>query len=861
MIMKFRPERADWRLWRTVECRTAGFPAELVSRLADDTCAIAADRTLAAAAHETSLWNESRANIESRIRKLVQRMPAAAAHQNAGGGVDVGDECELPRLRAAAKAVDKRRLDEALSDVLPRASMQALARAGAHARDMQADFHATFGTAVATVGKHLRDVVLQPRFREAVAWQNKRVLTEVMDRLATRSSGSARRRAEDLVAGYLQRYCVKNDTIGFFGPVGWATWDDDNGAPAVALRTASTGMSARHVYFEDWAIQALADRLSADVRLMPWLVPTPYARLEGQVLHLPGGARVQLSREEAVVYRACNGALTVRRVAEVILANPFTPLDDEAQVIGVLAALADARRVQLGFGVRLSDLWPERHLRTQLEAIDDPGLRLEALAPLQQLELGKVQVAAAAGLPDALLQALQRLDEAFELATASPASRSAGQTYGARTVVYEDCRRAAEVSLGPPLRAALQPALDLVLSSSRWFCQQVAAEFRMVLRQIFDSVAGTTGAQGSRSIDLATFWLHAHPCFYGDGPVGVAAVRAELLRRWNTLLQPGDGTQDVLLRSQELAAAGRDAFATFGTGWPQSVHHSPDVMSAARDMDAIGRGDCMFVLGEVHAGINTLINHSAVQQHTRPQSLLDALHADLGTPRIVPLVSRVGSGQPIRVQTVTDVRCDIELRCSLDALPLQRATALSAAELWVHEADVGLVVRSVDGQYCVDLMSVFGQLLSGFVADKFQILSAESRSPRVTIDRLVVQRRAWRVPLPELPFVDEQDAAHVFLQMRRWAAERGLPRRCFVELRWESKPFYLDLASPLYVRMLAKQLRSALRREADADADADSLVVFSEMLPSHDELWMPLEGDRRCTSELRLVAVHEDDRP
>ena len=111
-------------------------------------------------------------------------------------------------------------------------------------------------------------------------------------------------------------------------------------------------------------------------------------------------------------------------------------------------------------------------------------------------------------------------------------------------------------------------------------------------------------------------------------------------------------------------------------------------------------------------------------------------------------------------------------------------------------------------------MSVFGQLLRGFAADMFQMLSAEGRSPRVTIDQLVVQRRAWRVPSQELPFVDVHDAAHIFLQMRRWVAERGLPRRCFVELRWETKPVYLDLASSLHVRILAKQLRSAPRRAA-----------------------------------------------
>jgi hypothetical protein len=29
------------------------------------------------------------------------------------------------------------------------------------------------------------------------------------------------RRREEVIASYWQRYCSKNDTIGFFGPLGW----------------------------------------------------------------------------------------------------------------------------------------------------------------------------------------------------------------------------------------------------------------------------------------------------------------------------------------------------------------------------------------------------------------------------------------------------------------------------------------------------------------------------------------------------------------------------------------------------------------------------------------------------------------
>ena len=40
---------------------------------------------------------------------------------------------------------------------------------------------------------------------------------------------SQQRQHEALVASYLQRYCAKNDSIGFFGPVGWSQIDDGRG--------------------------------------------------------------------------------------------------------------------------------------------------------------------------------------------------------------------------------------------------------------------------------------------------------------------------------------------------------------------------------------------------------------------------------------------------------------------------------------------------------------------------------------------------------------------------------------------------------------------------------------------------------
>jgi Lantibiotic dehydratase, N terminus len=69
--------------------------------------------------------------------------------------------------------------------------------------------------------ERLRDVARDPVFREAVAWQSREALASAVAKLASdvRESPARRRRQEEVVAGYWQRYCAKNDTIGFFGPL------------------------------------------------------------------------------------------------------------------------------------------------------------------------------------------------------------------------------------------------------------------------------------------------------------------------------------------------------------------------------------------------------------------------------------------------------------------------------------------------------------------------------------------------------------------------------------------------------------------------------------------------------------------
>jgi hypothetical protein len=125
----------------------------------------------------------------------------------------------------------------------------------------------------------LKAVARNPRFREALAWQNRSVLGMLAD--LDHTSPGRRRRSEDMVASYWQRYCSKNDTIGFFGPLAWGSIATSG--PALAC-TACGAPEEREVHLETWCLEALAEGI--DPALVVPLGVHPERELRDQVERL-----------------------------------------------------------------------------------------------------------------------------------------------------------------------------------------------------------------------------------------------------------------------------------------------------------------------------------------------------------------------------------------------------------------------------------------------------------------------------------------------------------------------------------------------------------------------------------------------
>ena len=441
-------------------------------------------------------------------------------------------------------------------------------------------------------------------------------------------------------------------------------------------------------------------------------------------------------------------------------------------------------------------------------------------------------------------QAIGALETTFTLVTGGTATRAAGQTYAARTLVYEDCRRDVDVDLGPAVLRELAAPLSIFLDSARWLTCDVARRYREAFQAVYEAEAAT--ADGGE-VSLHAFSRHARSLLGDADAAPVVEASAALAARWQELLGAIDpSSRRIAFRSADLVPRARQLFDAAGPGWALARYVSPDVMIAAASAEAVCRGEYDIVLGEVHLS-NTIGRFALAEQHPEPAALLRARAHDIPGPCVIPVTSKTWNVQRNGAALVlpTDVRFEYDRP---DAGPA-RTPKVSIAECVVEPRDGGLVVRTRDRRACFDVIAFFGHTLSNQSLTYPRIVPAAAHTPRITIDRVVIAREAWRLSPSDLAFTSAATTRELLIEARRCAGRLGLPRFVFAKIPGEQKPYFVDFDSPMYLGMFA-----LLVNRAAASHDA-CVIGLTEMLPDFEQLWLRDAAGERYTSELRMVAV------
>jgi hypothetical protein len=652
----------------------------------------------------------------------------------------------------------------------------------------------------------LWDVAADPRFREAVTWQNRPAVANGLDSLLRRPRGTrdARTRKTQLVVvKYLQRYCAKNDTIGFFGPVGWATV---GGTPRFAAGPSL--IAARATFFEPWAVRAVAcaagghGSLDAPVRL-PGHLRLGEATVRGPDTEIPLGA------DELRVVRAADGG-TAAALLQALGDGPWRDVLDRLVADGIL-------RWELPVSVSLA---PERSVRAAGGA-----------AAVDALYARRDAVAQAAGDPAALGEALIALEAAFEAQTGASAWRSPGQTYAGRGLVFEECRRAISLDLGQAPLARVAPALQLLLRVARWYTFSIATDLARALVHEHQQLGG--GA-----VPLHVFWRRTEALFDQQVPAAVAAAAAALRAQWSALWAQAETRPD----GQYLTVEAAESFIAQHLeapcpGWPSARHHAPDLMWAVPSPEALLAGEGTPVLAELHPGVTPFTTLSVLSLCPVREALVAEWDADFPEPLASP------------VPWEDFARSTHDARLAARHWHIDLGTAFVSdrpADQVLRAADFDVVSR--DGQLRavhrgggpdLDLFGVFERRIKLRAAVGFSLAGDADAGPRRYLGPLLVQRAYRRVEV--LPFLDTK--ADRPARVAAWREALGLPERVFVRSPAEVKPVYVDLASPVSVEMLVRLARQAPH------------LSISEMFPGPDGLWLRDGAGDAYTAELRFIAV------
>jgi hypothetical protein len=821
----------QWSFWKWICLRSAGFPAQIPLSLAAEECAAAADAVF----QREKQAEEKRKETAEVMRKSLE--------------VSTGDP-ERKQLARALRQINKGNFS-GLADEPWKTECAGLSHALSQRESAVAHFKQQFQAGVLRTSQQIRSIAGDPRFRQAVLLQNREALRRVT-RLFQNQSGEQLKRGfkerqnEEMIVSYLQRYCLKNDTIGSFGPVGWATLEPT--AQHIQVLPGPTLIASSSIYFENWCIEALAESMAADTAMRPWLPPRllPFYHVKNNRLHGPSGTPTALAPAQASLLGKCRGDLTAREIAREMMMLPEGGITSESEVFKLLTVFAARGVIAWKPEIALC-LAPENELRALLERIDDEALRQKHLQTLNELEHGRQRVARAVWDAGLLEQALEELDESFIRITGRAATKSAGAMYAARTLTYQDCRRDLNVKFGAPAIAALGGPLSLLLASARWFSYRTAAIYRDAFHKIYEHLSRESG---STEVDLLAVWAKIEPLIFDPENRLVNDVGKEMQSRWEEVLQIGSANGPVQYSSGELRAKVESVFAAPHAGWHLARYHSPDVMIAASSVEAIARGDYSFVLGEIHITTNTVRFSFAFSQHPRPEELMQAIQSDLSEPHVIPVSPRQWPRVTNRTALALVSPLAFYLEVASDTVAnAPRSQTLPISSLVLTNKHGGLVVQTRDGSRRFDPIELIGEILSGISVEMMKISVPRRHQPRVTIDRLVVNRESWSFAAADLRFIHIEEQDQRYLEVRRWMREQELPRFVFVRVSVEVKPFYVDFDCTVNVEIFVKLVRRIL-----ASNHANKTVTIAEMLPAPDQLWLPDSHGNVYACELRMVA-------
>lgn len=675
------------------------------------------------------------------------------------------------------------------------------------------------GARIRWSSERLKRAVEDPRFEEALAWQNPNVLHSARSFAMTPPNvgrNAKHRDREFRLVRYLTRYTAKTETIGFFGPIGYVFVDETQ--TGVVQKPSVPAVAGRLTALEPWAVQSIGQAIAELPEAANWL---HIRRRSAHAIHAGSSGLNDIAER---LIRICDGQITRAEVIKQTASHGPWEIDEVTRQV---TQLLERGELIESWNIPLTTDATDT-LTAALESIPNVDDRAALRQPLVNILDDLRELDLASGDPDLVVKAQTQLAEGFREITGKAATRRPGQMYAGRLVAYQEAFRNGQVRMGALAFDPLVAPLEGMLTIARWVTWAGARAYRRHYVQCWGDRHGEP---------LTGVWNEIVRDFYGAS-APKSEVLAELRLRWQEVM---GSEENSLTDPDEFLSRCLRVFGAPGPGWSGAAIHSPDVQ-----MVSVG-GEQRFVLSELHIAAATLQGELFEWPMRNDQNFTKLAHEITGT-QYVPMFPAAWPRSTGRVSP---------------SLPLPGDTTFAFADVQggppetVSIGDIRLDigsgptpgVRLPDGTQ-VAFEEFFASFLSAAFVDALKELHPEAHTPRQTVGELVIAREGWRLPLGDEAFTRDQPEDACLVAVENWRQEHDLPEALYARITGETKPVFVDFRMPLTVLALRRSVRAAI-----VGGRAGEEFAVSEALPHPADSWLLDANGDRFPSELRMMFV------
>ncbi len=634
------------------------------------------------------------------------------------------------------------------------------------------------------------------------------------------------RRIERQLVSYFQRFCAKNDTASFFGPINYGDFfpPSANALPGPGCHH----IQQRRAFMAFWGVSALATAIAKDEHVQPYLCPryNPICQLDrvnGQAW-IGHNIQVTLTERQIRLLQIIDNNHTIQQIAQALK----LPIED---ILIEANKLASAHIISLHLEVPVTRPEALEWLLAWVHALPhDCPTRSRWSSIVEECKHLQDQFALASFAEKR--QILSQLERVVTNITGQMSQRGAGQFYADRLLIYEECLGGVStLSLGPRCLAELQEQLFPVLNAY--------ANHACALHQVLQTQGAQTliemSPDGTGAMPLLLFLQHQK-----IDPVSSGTVECSWLQAIYAQIAERADEHIISLESTQIPTIA----PSIATSTPLLT--SPDIMLVASNEESLRSGDFQIVVAECHDtlmvwGWALYFHPDKKAVHASAQQLLRRMGFEKELANILP--SKRAKIIPFEYPGPT-----IEILASSEKPETERIP--------IARVETGII----DGKPVLQALGyahlrLYNGELQSFHHNIFAIpriipchIELPYHTPRIMLGKAVLQREQWRIARKTLlPGKYRGTSFELMRDFRRSARRLGIPRYLFLRVPGERKPIFIDRDSYFSLELL------------DYLLPQEGEVLFQEMLPLPDQLWLRNEEGMFC-AELRLSAAYTNTK-